>query len=595
MQKRRLGICSLAVPMLLLAAASKGATYVYDVSLITSNLAPGTTGDATAPYYLDLHLLGGYANNTASIYNFSFGGGSVVSPPFYVGNGASGDAASSIILHDSSSIGDSELFQQITPGSALNFRFSVTDNVPDASSASGAHDSFFFTIDESADDGSGDVPSIPSQTSSNPNGAFLSADLVAGGPSIQTFGSDTGSTPVVSAPTFTADIGPTAAYWKGSQSSSWSTINNPGSTNNTNFLDGPTGSDTHQLPGTSTDVYETATGATNLTQTLDSDFVINSLTFTSAETGVTIASGNTLTLNASAGNGITVQSGAGINTINANITLASSQTWTNNSTNPLTVGGVVDDGGGRFQLTTAGTGTIALTNANTYTGGTVISGGTLRANNTTGSATGTGAIDIQSGGKLGGSGTIGNGTNVITVESGGTITAGADDHTTGTLTTGSQVWSSGGTFVAKVNGTAGNDQLVMSGLSASSSFTIALQDLTAGTISPFTASNIVYTNNTQPSGSGSYIVLATVPDASNSGPSTNPFNPSLFTFNSGTVATAAAGDSIELATFDSGTSYELIAEDVASPEPTSALLFGAVVSPLLLGRRRKSAQEYTAP
>jgi hypothetical protein len=34
----------------------------------------------------------------------------------------------------------------------------------------------------------------------------------------------------------------------------------------------------------------------------------------------------------------------------------------------------------------------------------------------------------------------------------------------------------------------------------------------------------------------------------------------------------------------------LAAEDISSPEPTSALLLGAVVSPLLLGRRRRAVE-----
>jgi autotransporter-associated beta strand protein len=51
----------------------------------------------------------------------------------------------------------------------------------------------------------------------------------------------------------------------------------------------------------------------------------------------------------------------------------------------------------RGSLTKKGTGTLVLTNANTYTGGTTISGGWLVMNNSDGSATGTGAVRVNAG------------------------------------------------------------------------------------------------------------------------------------------------------------------------------------------------------
>lgn len=52
-----------------------------------------------------------------------------------------------------------------------------------------------------------------------------------------------------------------------------------------------------------------------------------------------------------------------------------------------------------------GTGTLSLSGANTYTGGTIVSSGILLAKNVTGSGTGTGAVSINAG-TLGGSGII---------------------------------------------------------------------------------------------------------------------------------------------------------------------------------------------
>ncbi len=68
-------------------------------------------------------------------------------------------------------------------------------------------------------------------------------------------------------------------------------------------------------------------------------------------------------------------------------------------------------------------GTLRLTNANTYAGNTTISGGTLAAVNTTGSATGSGKVTVNSGGILGGTGTV---TGAVTLAS--NATAGAGGH-----------------------------------------------------------------------------------------------------------------------------------------------------------------------
>lgn len=56
-------------------------------------------------------------------------------------------------------------------------------------------------------------------------------------------------------------------------------------------------------------------------------------------------------------------------------------------------------------LAKTGRGTYDLTNASTYSGGTIVKGGTLLADNTNGSATGTGSVRVSSG-TLGGTGTI---------------------------------------------------------------------------------------------------------------------------------------------------------------------------------------------
>lgn len=69
------------------------------------------------------------------------------------------------------------------------------------------------------------------------------------------------------------------------------------------------------------------------------------------------------------------------------------------------------NGGGVLDKTT--TGTLLLDTANTYSGGTTVSAGTLLVNNTLGSGTGTGSVTVASGATLGGSGIISGPTNIL--------------------------------------------------------------------------------------------------------------------------------------------------------------------------------------
>ncbi|MBC8095986.1 MAG: autotransporter-associated beta strand repeat-containing protein, partial [Akkermansiaceae bacterium] len=77
-----------------------------------------------------------------------------------------------------------------------------------------------------------------------------------------------------------------------------------------------------------------------------------------------------------------------------------------------------------------GTGTLILTNANTYAGGMTINNGTLQVNNTSGSATGTGAVTVNGGGTLSGLPTAASPFNLagsisgaVVVNGGGTLRA----------------------------------------------------------------------------------------------------------------------------------------------------------------------------
>jgi autotransporter-associated beta strand protein len=121
--------------------------------------------------------------------------------------------------------------------------------------------------------------------------------------------------------------------------------------------------------------------------------------------------------------GVTIGSleGDGIVLLGANnLTIGTSNLSTTFS-GPIQDGDSGDTGG---SLTKIGTGNLTLTNANTYTGGTIISGGILIANNTEGSATGAGPVRVMAG-TLGGSGTVAGpvlvGTGAILGPGNGTI------------------------------------------------------------------------------------------------------------------------------------------------------------------------------
>ena len=112
------------------------------------------------------------------------------------------------------------------------------------------------------------------------------------------------------------------------------------------------------------------------------------------------------------------------------------------------------------QINKLGAGTLILSGANTYGVTTTVSAGTLLANNTSGSATSTGAVSVIAGATLGGNGTIAPGSgNNISVS--GVLAPGAAINTVGTLTfnmtnAGAVTMASGSSFAFNL-GLAGTD------------------------------------------------------------------------------------------------------------------------------------------
>jgi autotransporter-associated beta strand protein len=149
-----------------------------------------------------------------------------------------------------------------------------------------------------------------------------------------------------------------------------------------------------------------------------------------------------------------------------------------NRSNAFTLSNLISGSGAVAQT---GAGTTTLSNANTYSGGTSVSGGSLFVTNTTGSATGTGALTTASSTILGGTGMISpTGANGISIA--GSVAPGVSGSA-GTLTftpaDGNVIFQSGSSVVFELFGNGSNDKLV---LNASGSGVIDFSALTAGSL-----------------------------------------------------------------------------------------------------------------
>ncbi|MDF1824604.1 MAG: autotransporter-associated beta strand repeat-containing protein [Verrucomicrobiales bacterium] len=201
-------------------------------------------------------------------------------------------------------------------------------------------------------------------------------------------------------------------YWQGDQSGSWST-NNLGNTNWA--IDAAGIADLASLPGASDSVVFSTTNASgsSISTTLDGDFTVDSLQFTSNPAGVTdvtVAQGSSGTLTLapqSSNNGVLVEDNAGDITISAPLVVGAAQTWsvvgTGANGSSLSIDGMIDFTNG---VTKTGDGVLTLEGANTGAGGLAINGGTFNIGNATAPGSGTlgiGAgitIDNSSGGAL---------------------------------------------------------------------------------------------------------------------------------------------------------------------------------------------------
>jgi autotransporter-associated beta strand protein len=181
----------------------------------------------------------------------------------------------------------------------------------------------------------------------------------------------------------------TGTVWKGDQGNLWS---------GANWSPNTAGATSSSLAPDANIIFSvTGVTAQNQNTTLDTDTTISSLTVNDPA-AVSVSGAHVLTIDGTgASNGITVNSGAGLTTINSSLVLSgASQTMTVENSAGLRINGNV---AGAVGLTKSGTGTLTLAGANTYTGTTGINAGTLNVG-AAGALGGTTGVVVNNGGTL---------------------------------------------------------------------------------------------------------------------------------------------------------------------------------------------------
>jgi autotransporter-associated beta strand protein len=260
--------------------------------------------------------------------------------------------------------------------------------------------------------------------------------------------------------------------WTGATSTAWSTSTNWSSSTVPGNLDNALFDGTFSNQPTLT--AAASVGGLWMTDSVGQDVTIGGAHLLSIE-GNTIGSTPNL--------GILIDSSPYALTIDADIKVVNSQTWTNNgnlftitggvNVNNVTltirgggntlITGVISGGAPSSSLTKADEGTLTITGSNTYQGVTIVTAGTLLVNGNQSTAHGDVTV-TGNGTTLGGTGIIGG---PITVFSGANIAPGNGGNSTAILGTGALTLQSGSNFLVDINGTTagigGYDQLNVNG------------------------------------------------------------------------------------------------------------------------------------
>jgi len=261
-------------------------------------------------------------------------------------------------------------------------------------------------------------------------------------------------------------------FWAGDVNGSWSGFSGGGANTNWSNAAG-SNTDPGATPGTGQTVnFSITTGAANFSTTVDSAFSIAGLNFTNAGSAVTIAPGTGGTLQLGSG-GINVNTGAPTgSTISAPVILGANNTWTvTDAATTLTVSGAVSETGGVRTLGKAGSGTLVLSGANTYTGATSVTAGALNIQNAAALGTTAAGTSVSSGAALQIQGGITVGAEALSLNGTGISTTGALRNISGTNTYGGLVTLAA---ASRINSDAGTLTLSNAGTITGATFSLTV-------------------------------------------------------------------------------------------------------------------------
>lgn len=359
-----------------------------------------------------------------------------------------------------------------------------------------------------------------------------------------------------------------------------------------NYLAGWTTSNTITTVAGSGGVLTLAmTGTTNFTSLFSGNVVLNDSLVIQSEAATSFAMRMTGEIS---GSGNITKTGAGVlrlentNTYSGTTTISTGtlQLGNNSAAGSVGTGDIINNSAllllrsnavaltqqisGTGSVTQSGSGTTTLSNANTYSGGTTVNGGALMVTNTSGSATGTGSVNVTS--TLGGTGKISpTGTNMVAL--GGAVQPGlaGTNNGVGTLSftpvDGNVLFqaSSGITFEISANGV--NDKILFN---ASGSARMDFSAMAAGSI------GVTFVAGYTPALNDSFDLLD-------------------WSAVSGTGITGLSTSLLSLSTagFDPSWSWDLsqftttgVISISGVPEPSRAVFMGAGLALLCLRRRR---------